>query len=536
MKVHFFKQNKNTKHTKIFSSFLYFLILGIILVSSNEIQAREVSFIPSYIIGESPVFLQKKDNVSEGLADLVAFYTKENFEVDVTDSDKVRNYIESLEETPDKKPSRELISGICGEFESDYIVKSEIDFSGDPVIQTVTFNCKGKPIYTTESVLQGDFYLGIEKHVIKTFSFLTPKKKKNKEIYKEEDIEIVYAIDLSGSFAKDAQSVITYIKGLLGADISIGLVLLGEKNVKVLKPSRDHERLRDELSRIRFGGELNIEQLSASLIKSKVDLAFGNHKNRRFILFTDATAQEGDPYKLVSTLQSVAQLGFQPFLVTGSYFDFKMMGIYRKAARSTAQDLQQIMHFIKIGTMKGYKTIYLYDRKVYVDPTGKLNPSDLDLRELAQIPEGSIYKLVSFPHPNNLVDIFIGYTGEKVIEQGQISSNVAGVADRLTNQTTRELGRMSRKVLVKVGNKSIWLQMKSISEKTLNQEVGIKAVFRKQFNSAIGYTNVPEETVVYSENVPLLLVLEPVEIKNYLYNSNKDFVTCFLKGKILEIK
>jgi hypothetical protein len=158
------------------------------------------------------------------------------------------------------------------------------------------------------------------------------------------------------------------------------------------------------------------------------------------------------------------------------------------------------------------------------------------LRELAQIPEGSIYKLVSFPHPNNLVDIFTGYTGEKVIEQGQISSNVAGVADKLTNQTTREFGRMSRKVLVKVGNKSIWLQMKSISEQTLNQEVGIKAVFRKQFNSAIGYSNVPEETVVYSENVPLLLVLEPVEIKNYLYNSNKDFVTCFLKGKILEIK
>jgi hypothetical protein len=272
------------------------------------------------------------------------------------------------------------------------------------------------------------------------------------------------------------------------------------------------------------------------LIKSKVDLAFGNHKNRRFILFTDATAQEGDPYKLVSTLQSVAQLGFQTFLVTGSYFDFKMTGIYRKAARSTAQDLQQIMHYVKIGTMKGYKTIYLYDRKVYVDPTGKINPADLDLKELTQIPEGSIYKLVSFPHPNNLIDVYIGYTGEKVIEQGQISSNISSVTDRLTNQSTRELGRMSKKVLIKVGNKSIWLQMKNISEQNLNHEVGIRAVFRKQFNSAIGYINVPEETVVYADNVPLLLVLEPVEIKNYLYNSNKDFVTCFLKGKILEIK
>ena len=535
MMDHLIKFSKKVRKVK-FLAFLYIFTLVTNLLISNKLEAREISFIPSYVIGESPLFLQKKDNVSEGLADLIAFYAKENFEIDVTDSDKVRNYIESQEETPDKKPSRELISGICGEFESDYIVKSEIDFSGDPVIQTVTFNCKGKPIYTTESVLQGDFYLGIEKHVIKTFSYLTPKKKKNKEIYKEEDIEIVYAIDLSGSFAKDAQTLISYIKGLLGSDMSIGLVLLGDKNVKVIKPSRDHEKLREELNRIRFGGELNIEQLSASLIKSKVDLAFGNHKNRRFILYTDATAQEGDPYKLVSTLQSVAQLGFQTFLVTGSYFDFKMTGIYRKAARSTAQDLQQIMHYVKIGTMKGYKTIYLYDRKVYVDQTGKINPGDLDLKELTQIPEGSIYKMVSFPHPNNLIDIFVGYTGEKVIEQGQLSSNISTVTDRLTNQSTRDSGRMSKKVLIKVGNKSIWLQMKNISEQNLNQEVGIRAVFRKQFNSAIGYINVPEETVVYADNVPLLLVLETVEIKNYLYNSNKDFVTCFLKGKILEIK
>ena len=95
----------------------------------------------------------------------------------------------------------------------------------------------------------------------------------------------------------------------------------------------------------------------------------------------------------------------------------------------------------------------------------------------SQIPEGSSYKLVSFPHPNNLIDIFVAYTGEKVIEQGQISSNISSVADRLTNQSSREMGRMSRKVLIKVGNKSIWLQMKSISEQNLNQDVGIKAVF-----------------------------------------------------------
>ena len=180
MMDHFINFSKNARKVK-FLSFLYFLTLSTNLLISNKLDAREISFIPSYVIGESPIFLQKKDNVSEGLADLVAFYAKENFEIDVTDSDKVRNYIESQEEAPDKKPSRELISGLCGEFESDYIVKSEIDFSGDPVIQTVTFNCKGKPIYTTESVLQGDFYLGIEKHVIKTFSYLTPKKKKNKD-------------------------------------------------------------------------------------------------------------------------------------------------------------------------------------------------------------------------------------------------------------------------------------------------------------------------------------------------------------------
>lgn len=514
--------------------FLYGLIL--LLWIPSGIQSREISFLPSYIIGESPAFLQKKDNVSEGLADLLSFYAKENFEVDTTDSDKIRNYLESLEETPEKKPAKELITGLCAEFDSDYVVKSEIDFSGDVVIQTTTFNCKGRAIYTTESVIRGDFYFGMEKHAQKTFTYLNPKRKKGREIYKEEEVEIVYALDLSGSVAKDSESILKYIQSILGADMSIGLVLLGEKDVKVIKPSRDHSRLREELPRIRFGGEVTIEQLSSSLIRSKSDLLFSSSKNRRFILFTDAQARESDPYKLVSTLQSVAQMGFQTFLVSGSYFDFKMNGIYRKAARSTGQDLQQVMHYVKVGTMKGYKTLYLYDRKVYIDPTGRLNPSDLDLRGLSQIPEGTVYKLVSFPHPNNLVEIFTGYTGEKILEKGEISSNITGVLDRLTNQSSVDFGKVYRKVLVKVKNQSFWIQMKTNPEQYLNQEVGIRAVFRKQFNQSMGYANVPDETTIYSDNVPLLLILEPTEIKNYLYNTNKDAVTCFIKGKIIEIK
>jgi hypothetical protein len=80
------------------------------------------------------------------------------------------------------------------------------------------------------------------------------------------------------------------------------------------------------------------------------------------------------------------------------------------------------------------------------------------------------------------------------------------------------------------------MPMKAISEKYIDQDVGIRAVFKKQFNNSNGYTNIPEETVVYKDTVPLLLVLEPSEIKNYLYNSNKDFIVCFIKGKILEIK
>lgn len=508
----------------------------LLIVIPESLLSREISFLPAYIIGEAPAFLQKKDNVSEGMADLLSFYARENFEVDATDSDKIRNYLESIEETPEKKPGKDLITAICAEFDSDYVVKSEIDFSGDVVIQTTTFNCKGRAIYSSESVIQGDFYLGMERHAVKTFTYLSPKRKKAREIYKEEELELVYVLDLSGSVAKDSEAVLKYISSLLGQDISIGLVLVGEKDVKVIKPSREHSRLREEIPRIRFGGEVNIEHLSSSLIKIKGELLFSTAKNRRMILFTDAQSREGDPYKLVSTLQSVAQIGFQTFLVTGSFFDFKMSGIYRKAARSTGQDLQQVLHYVKVGTMKGYKTLYLYDRRVYIDSTGKLNPADLELKELTQIPEGSVYKLVSFPHPNNLVEIFSGYSGEKIIEKGQISSNIMNVMDRLTNQSTGDTGRVYRKVLVKVQNHSFWIQVKSAPEQFLNQEVGIRAVFRKQFSNSMGYTNVPDETYVYSENVPRLLILEPSEIKNYLSNTNKDTITCFIRGKVLEIK
>ena len=92
-------RSKNQSINLISLGQIYMLATGLFLVSFTELMAREISFLPTYIIGDSPVYLQKKDNVSEGLSDLIAFYAKENFEVDVSDSDKLRNFLESMEET-----------------------------------------------------------------------------------------------------------------------------------------------------------------------------------------------------------------------------------------------------------------------------------------------------------------------------------------------------------------------------------------------------------------------------------------------------
>lgn len=263
---------------KFLASFLIFF-----LVLDSQLFSRELTFLPSYIIGDAPLSLLKKDKPDTGVSELLAFYTNQNFEVGLSSFSSVRNIITSMNEDLSRKPSRDLISRICSDLETDYVVQNEVDFSGasdlgSTLIHTMTYDCGGRLIYSQESILKQDFYSDMEKHALKAFSYLNPKRPEKFLGNPNQKQEVIFGIDLSGSLSSDSRELISFIEGTLGSDLSIGLALFGQKGMKVVQPSLNHENIRDVLKRVRFSGSIDSDVLASYLSKLKSNLVFRDTK------------------------------------------------------------------------------------------------------------------------------------------------------------------------------------------------------------------------------------------------------------------
>lgn len=514
------------------SSVVIFLI---VFVLNTTLFAREVTFLPAYVVGEEPPALKKKDNLSTGVAELIGYYANENFIVEVSDPDKVKTYISELGEEMDRKPSKSLLNGVCEEFSSDFIVKSEINFDTSISILSEVYNCRGKVIASNESLFKDNFYLAMEKHTKKTLSFLVPKNKTNTKFDPNGEEEIIFLFDLSGSLTREVKAAINYIQSITGSkNLSLGAVLVGENFIKIIKPSLNHSKLKEELSRIKQGGDIGLDRITQGLVKVRAEFGQTKIAKKKFIIITDAKSNSSSDYGYLSAVQGVKELGYNTYIVTGSFFDFKSMSLHKKAAKSGGNNLQQITHFQKVGTVQGYKTIYLYDRNIYYDESEQINPKELDLKEMAVLEEGRVLGKVDFPHPDNMADVFEKVQGVRLIEKQTIKSNIEIIIEKIVQSKFGKINFAGNKVLIKAGATSFWLTLNSTQESLENQDVSIKASFVKDEFSANGFTNIPSETVLVKENIPKLLVLEPAQIRNFL-KTNGSF-TCFVSGKVLEIK
>ncbi len=511
------------------------ILLLLITILNGNLFAREVTFLPAYVVGEEPAALKKKDNLSTGVSELIAYYANENFVVEVSDPDKVKTYISELGEEMDRKPSRSLLNGVCEEFSSDFIVKTEINFDTNISILSEVYNCRGKVIASNESLFKDNFYLAMEKHTKKTLSFLVPKNKSNPTIDSKGEEEIIFLFDLSGSLTREIKSVVNYIESITGSkNLSLGAVFVGENSIKIIKPSFNHAKLKEELGRIKQGGDIGLDRITQGLIKVRSEFGLSKISKKKFIIITDAKSNSSTDYGYLSAVQAVRELGYNTFIVTGSFFDFKSMSLHKKAAKSGGNNLQQITHYQKVGTTKGYKTIYLYDRNIYYDESEQVNPKELDLKEMALLEEGRVLGKVDFAHPDNMSDVFEKVQGTRLIERQAIKSNIEHIVEKLVQGKPGAMNFNGSKILIKAGATSFWLTLNSSNESLENQEVSIRASFIKDEFSANGFANIPNETIIVKENIPKLLVLEPAQIRNFL-KSNGVF-TCFVSGKILEVK
>ncbi|MCX7999159.1 MAG: hypothetical protein N3A69_09460, partial [Leptospiraceae bacterium] len=266
------------------------------------------------------------------------------------------------------------------------------------------------------------------------------------------------------------------------------------------------------------------------------ELAYSSFSKRKLIIFSDARIGKGDAYKFITSVQTMARLGYEIHILTGSYFDHKDVSIYAKAANAAGGKLHLITHLQSIGTPEGYKTLFLRDRKIYyvnekVVNFGKFNPESA-----FKISESQIYSEVDFPHPGNMAEVFLKVTKQKAIEYGKVTSNVREIVDKIIQADSSSLLQTYSKVLLKTGTTSIWLKVKNASESWIGTDAVFKVTLKKDKYSSLGFSNIPEKSFYYKESFPLLLVLSNPEIQTLLEKAPSNTIDCFFRGKVLEVK
>ena len=507
-------------------------IFFFIFLFVTQVFTKEFAFLPTYVIGQVPVFISQKDDPSDGISELLAFYAREKYQMEITDPDSLRNYLESLNGELNRKPSRYLVNGVCSELEPDFLVHNEIDFDGRGNIISEIYNCKGKLLYRRESILDEDFYFSIENHSRLLFSFLNPKT--IAKVQNEEE-EFLIALDTSGSISGDARSLLDYIEETAGIK-KIGLLVLKKNSYSYLRPTLNVKKIISTIKEIKFSGEISLEEIGSSLLRATNELAYSSSSKKKLILLSDARIGKGDAYKFITSIQSLAQLNYEIHILGGSYYDHKDASIYTKAVNASGGKLHLITHSQILGTKEGYKSIFLHDRKIYYVNEKILSIQKFNTNQAFKINESQVYSEVDFPHPNNMGEVFLKITNQKAIEYGKINSNIREITDSLIQGSSNSILQNFSRVLIKSGANTIWLKLKNVDEKWIGEEAVFRVKLKKDKYSALGFSNIPEESFYYKDSYPLLLLLSNLEIKNLLEKSQSNTLDCFFRGKVLEIK
>ncbi|MCB1192932.1 MAG: VWA domain-containing protein [Leptospiraceae bacterium] len=518
---------------KKIKSLLPFIIF---FLSINVLFSKEVTFLPSYIVGEPPKVLKAKDNLKSGIAELTAFYAREHFYIDITNFSEIKNFILESKETTDKRPTKTFLSRVCSEFETDYLVRSEVDFGHVYSISTEVYNCQGETLFAREDFLKNKFYEGIESHIQKILHFFPPREGYKKNLYEQsEEQEYIFAIDLSGSLSNEVKGVLNYIQKILGnSKLAIGAILIQQNKIQIFNPDFNHTKLRKELLSVRYGGDVYLKNIATAVQKFKRQYKPSRAKSRKFILVSDALPENSSDNSLSFAVASLRSMGLPVSILTGSFFSHRVMSLYKQAANQTGSPLYQITHAQTIGTGQGYRTIYLHDTHVYYEDSSQVDINRTDFKKLQKLEESDVYSKVDFLHPGNMLYVYSNTTKDKVLEKGKMLSNVTEQFESILESQNGKMKTKSPKVLLKSDGFSYWLNVKSLNHSFINKEVFIKTTFINDSFSSTGFTNLPNDTYIYNENVPKLLVMSSKEIGNSLKN-NKHF-TCFIRGVILEMK
>ncbi len=499
--------------------FAFFFIL--------ELFSAEIVFLPAILRLDTQRDSNLKNASESAFAELSAFYADENFLIDAIPVKK-----DGI--SANVNYSKSFLSDKCTETEADYLFLSEIEISTSTVVNSKVYNCKGRFVSENETIIKNNFFLQFEKHIRKTLNFLPEKRRENVGNSLESE-EIIFLVDPSPAFSPEVSNLREVFRELATRkNISLGLIIPSRKTSKFFRPTVNNVSANSALENY-SKEKIQLEDIRDAISRSLEGLGKNKAQSRKFIIFTGAKSLEKN-FDFSDSVSSVKKTGYDVFLISGSYFGSEIFETYKRAGRKSGKGFRQLTHFQKIGTDEGLKTIFINGEKVFLSNGFEPTDRNFDEMEKVQIPPSQIFSSVNFPHAGNLIEIYESVYHKKVIEKGHILNNMRSLVKDIVEKDKMEVSGNQKKILLKSGEISIWLNVPKMSADSVGGIVTLKTVFVRNSNNSFGFSNISQTTVFQPKIAPAMLTFTPKEIIQYFRNETTNSIQCFMKGKILEIK
>ena len=465
--------------------FFFLVLFGF----SNGISGASVIFLPVSTTGNIPHNLAGISNLSTELSLLQSYYAAEYFRGDFSGK--------PVPTLKNKKPDKNEFKQLCNRTETNYIVFSELYFGNKLILYSEVMNCRTGNLEKKNSNLGSDYKSGMQKFIKDILYFFPP-------INKHEATSLslkkrVFVIDYSASLNREIAVLKNYFYHKIPG-LKTGALIIRKNEIKYFEPKEENSELLAFLNNRKPSGDVTLSDINAGLFKLLNSLTMSNSE-MEVILVTDAKGSNHEFARLLSVIRSVKSKTGSVKIITGSYFNNNELNQYKKSARAGGRELFQLTHYQKIGTVDGYKYLYLHNLNLYFSGQDEFDDS-LDMKKFTRVAPSEIFSRTETIRPEAMVSLYSEIYGQKILEKYEIQSNMENILDKFS--ASEEDDNSSPNIMIRIDGQAILLNLPAGNSIT-GKEVIIKTRFVTDHKRSYGFRNVLAHTTIYSKDAPTLI-------------------------------
>ncbi|MDZ4725133.1 MAG: hypothetical protein SH817_03180 [Leptospira sp.] len=524
------------KWTKKGNAVLLIFIM-LFFVQSGLLYAKEISVLPASVTGNIPLYLGTKEDASKEIAKLTRHYLKRNYQTELTDSNSIEKFLINENYREDTKVNEASLNLLCLEWESNFVTKDSVDFGSPIIIQTEIYNCKNKSLQTIHSKIVSNFILAIEKHVEKSFRFLSPKfyEKNNKNQISYQEIHFLY--DTNGSYSyyrKDFQKVLNGI--LDNSNLFIGATFIRKDKIVTLPPSLEHTEVKKLFEDVSWSGSNRSDSVLQAIQSLRLKFTSGKKTSRKLFLILSGAVREKST-DITLALNELRQLGIELYIIIPNHSELNVIRELQKIGRKSSSKLIGITEYQKIGTEDGYTQIFLNQFNLYSTTMEISPPFQLDSQVFKKWDASQVRAAVDTVTPYNMSEAFEKLSEKRVLEKEEVKTDIESSVGNEIISDASESERFQT-VLLKTKGEAIWLKISNEINVTIGKEYLIQTTVTLDPFSTYGITNLANETEFLKTSTvyPKTLHVTPSKAKKFLEDNKIRQFSGYLQGVISLVK